>query len=110
MFHFVSVIGISDNLDKTWQQLIDEKLVLLQTQMPSGIAPGEPPMLADEEILTDPEAEDEEEGGSLWIFIVVIAVGILAIGFFVYMKMSAGGDDDEEDGGSGGGLEDIDDT
>ncbi len=79
------------------QQLIDEKLVLLQTQMPTGITPGEPPMLDDEEILIDPEAEEEEEGGSLWIYLVVIAVGVLAIGAFVYMKMSAGGDDDEED-------------
>jgi hypothetical protein len=79
------------------QQLIDEKLVMLQTQMPSGTAPGELPLLSDEEIPIDPEAEEEEEGGSLWIFIVVIVVGVLAIGFFVYMKMSAGGDDDEED-------------
>ena len=91
------------------QQLIDEKLVMVQTQMLSGIAPGEPPMLPDEEIPIDPEAEEEEEGGSLWIFIVVIVIGVLAIGFFVYMKMSAGGDDDEEDDDEDGDFEDDDD-
>ena len=92
------------------QQLIDEKLALLQSQMPVGMAPGEPPALEDD-MLLDPEAEEEEgEGGiPIWVYLAVIGVGIAGIGFWLFQKMSAGGDDDDEEDDEDGDFEDDDD-
>ena len=91
------------------QQLIDEKLALLQTQMPTGVVPGEPPpMLEDEEVPLDPEVEEEGGGIPLWVYIVVIGIGILAVGFWLFQKMSAGGDDEEDEEDDDGDFEDDD--
>ena len=80
------------------QQLIDEKLAQLQGQMASVVAPSEPPPLPGDELPIEPPLESEEPGGiPFWVYLAVIFVGILGVGFWLFQKMSAGDDDDEED-------------
>ena len=80
---------------------IEEKLAQLEGQVGSGVvSPGEQrPALPGEEGLPEdvPPAAEESAGIPIWVYLAVIGVGILGVGFWLFQKMSAGDGDDEED-------------